>query len=94
MKKIVSLAALVAILATACKKETVISEHNGEATLQFDALVGNADFTLNQNVTIGSRTYQFKNFRYWVSNLVFVKAGSGLSETGWWQNAETTGRRA
>ncbi len=73
MKKIIGLAALVAILAISCKKETIIAEHNGEATIQFDARIGSSDFTLNQNITISGRTYQFKNLRYWVSNVVLVK---------------------
>lgn len=74
MKKVLGIAALATALFTSCKKETIISEHNGEATIQFDAKVGAADFTLNQNTTIGGRTYNFKNLRYWVSNVVLVKS--------------------
>jgi hypothetical protein len=74
MKQIISLAAITALLFTSCKKETIISEHDGEATLSFDAKTASSDFALNQNVTIGTRTYNFKNLRYWVSNLSFVKA--------------------
>ncbi len=80
MKKILLMAAASAILFSSCKKETIISEHEGEATISFDAKVGSADFALNQNTTIGTRTYNFKNLRYWVSNVSLVKAdGSEVS---------------
>lgn len=74
MKQLFAIAALAALLFTSCKKEEIISEHDGEATLSFDAKAGTADFALNQNTTINSRTYNFKNLRYWVSNVTFVKA--------------------
>ncbi|MCR6721173.1 MAG: hypothetical protein NVV59_13000 [Chitinophagaceae bacterium] len=44
MKKVLGIAALATALFTSCKKETIISEHNGEATIQFDAKVGAAAF--------------------------------------------------
>lgn len=68
------MAALAVILVTSCKKDNNSTETNGDVTLNFDAKVGNADFVLNQNMAIGSRTYNFKGFRYWVSNIVLVKA--------------------
>jgi hypothetical protein len=79
MKKIFFLAAMSAMLFTSCKKETIIAEHEGDATISFDAKVGTTDFALNQNIVIGARTYNFKNLRYWVSNVSLIKAdGSEL----------------
>lgn len=74
MKKIFYLTILAAFAFASCKKEEVISEHDGEATLSFDSKIGTSDFALNTNTTIGSRTYNFKNLRYWVSNVSLVKA--------------------
>lgn len=74
MKKIIYMAAFAAVLASSCKKETVVSEHDGELTLSFDAKAGTSDFALNQDIAIGTRTYNFKSLRYWVSNVVLVKS--------------------
>jgi hypothetical protein len=74
MKKYFILAAIIAVALTSCKKETIVTEHDGEATVQFDAKVNNSDFVLNQNITIGARTYNFKNLRYWVSNVSLVQS--------------------
>lgn len=62
------------IIFSSCKKETVVNSTNGEMTITFDAKVGDQDFALNKNFTIDSRTYNFNHFRYWVSNVVLVKA--------------------
>lgn len=74
MKQFIAMAALAVVLATSCKKDNTATETDGDVTLNFDAKLGNADFVLNQNTVIGSRTYNFKGFRYWVSNLVLIKA--------------------
>ncbi len=75
MKKFLSILSLTAILFTACKKdETTIPETEGKATVTFDAVVGTADFVLDQNFTVGTKTWNFTQFRYWVSNVTLVKA--------------------
>jgi hypothetical protein len=69
---------LIAILSitlfTSCKKETVISEHDGTASLNFDAVVNSEDFALNKDFTIDGATYNFDHLRYWVSNVVLVSS--------------------
>ncbi len=47
---------------------------NAKTTNTFDARVGKADFALNKDFTIGSRTYNFSKLRYWVSNVTLVDA--------------------
>jgi len=74
MKQLFIMAAFAVILSTSCKKENNTISSDGDVTISFDAKVGNADFVLNQNTVIGERTYNFKGFRYWVSNIVLVKA--------------------
>ncbi|MCF2443357.1 hypothetical protein L0657_05265 [Dyadobacter sp. CY345] len=44
----------------------------GELSLTFDARVGNTDFALDKDFTIGSQTVSFTKLRYWVSNMVLV----------------------
>ena len=34
--------------------------------------MGDSDFALNKDFTIGSRTYNFSKIRYWVSNIVLI----------------------
>lgn len=60
------------LLFTSCKKDDVIVEALGQTTLSFDAKVGTTDFALNQNFTIGTRTYKFDKLRYWISNVSLV----------------------
>lgn len=43
-----------------------------KSTITFDSRVGSADFALNKDFTIGTRTYNFSKLRYWVSNVVLV----------------------
>lgn len=74
MKKIFGLAVITVMAFSSCKKETIVTEHEGDATISFDAKVGASDFALNQNIAIGARTYNFKNLRYWISNVSFIKA--------------------
>ena len=45
---------------------------NAKTTITFDARVGNADFALNKDFTIGTRTYNFSKLRYWISNVTLV----------------------
>lgn len=74
MKKIYSIVAFCLIVLSSCKKEEVIVfEGDGKAAVTFDAKVGSADFALNQNFSINNQTFQFTHFRYWVSNVSFIK---------------------
>lgn len=71
--KQISLFVLSAVLFfTSCQKQTELIEAPGEAVLNFDAKVGDADFALNTNFPIGSNTYKFNKLRYWVSNVSLV----------------------
>jgi len=45
---------------------------DAKTTITFDARVGNTDFALNKDFTIGTRTYNFSKLRYWVSNVTLV----------------------
>ena len=74
MKKITSIVAIALITFASCKKETTITEHDGSATISFDAKVGSDDFALNKDFTINNRTYNFTHLRYWVSNVTLIKA--------------------
>ncbi len=62
-------------LLPSCTKEEVVEQivvAPSEATLVLDARVGNEDFSLNKDFTIGGTTYNFEKLRYWVSNVVLV----------------------
>ncbi len=72
MKHILYSVALLSLVFTSCTKEENTAEMAGQATVSFDAKVGSSDFALNQNFTIGNRIYNFKQFRYWVSNVSLV----------------------
>ncbi len=74
MKRITSIAAIALIALTSCKKDADTSEYDGSATITFDAKVGTEDFALDKNFTVSNRTYNFTHLRYWVSNVVLVKA--------------------
>lgn len=68
--------ALAAALFTSCSEnnavETVAPETASQAKLTFDSKVGTADFALNKDFTVGTKTYNFKKLRYWVSNISFI----------------------
>ena len=68
--------ALAAALFTSCSNddsvETVAPEAASSMKLTFDSKVGTADFALNKDFTVGSKTYNFKKLRYWVSNISLV----------------------
>jgi hypothetical protein len=77
MKKILSMVAIAALLFTSCKKDenTVNSaEMAGKATISIDAVVGANDFALNTNFTANSKTWNFTQLRYWVSNVILINA--------------------
>lgn len=75
MKPVSFFAAIaLSLLISSCSKDTIVNVGDGKLSLQFDAKIGSADFSLNSAHTIGSRTYEFSHFRYWVSNLVLVKS--------------------
>jgi len=75
MKKTITLIGLCAILFTACtKNEAVAPETEGKATVTFDAIAGTSDFALNKEFTASGKTWNFTQLRYWVSNVVLVKA--------------------
>lgn len=68
--------ALISALFSACSDDAtsplVTPAAAGELSLTFDARVGNADFALNKDFTVGSQTLSFTKLRYWVSNMVLV----------------------
>lgn len=73
MKKAIGIFLTAAVLFTSCKKEdTVMPEFEGKTTLSFDAKVGGSDFTLGTDFTVGTRTYNFSRFRYWVSKVSLI----------------------
>jgi len=77
MKKILSILSLTTILFASCNKnnETLEpAETAGKATLTLDAVVGITDFALNKDFTANGKTWNFTQLRYWVSNVVLVKA--------------------
>ena len=49
-------------------------ETEGNASITFDAVYGNQDFSLNKDFTSGTKTLNFSKFRYWVSNVVLVNS--------------------
>ncbi len=74
MKRIYLLASAFILFFTSCTKESPVAEFAGKATLSFDARVGSADFTLGNNFTVGTKTYNFSNLRYWISNVSLIDA--------------------
>lgn len=78
MKKNILLLITAAIIFSSCdKKDDAITETQdipGKVTVNFDAVFGTSDFALNTNFTSGTKTYNFDKFRYWVSNIVLIKA--------------------
>lgn len=76
MKKILSIVTIITVLFSSCDKdETPLTDNTpGKVSLNFDAVFSNTDFALNTNFTAGTKTYNFNKFRYWVSNVVLVKA--------------------
>ncbi|WP_240049233.1 MbnP family protein [Mucilaginibacter psychrotolerans] len=75
MKKILSIISLSTILLASCTKNNDVEpvETSGKTTLTLDAIVGTTDFALNKDFTIGTKTWNFTQLRYWVSNVVLVK---------------------
>ncbi|MBO9673499.1 MAG: hypothetical protein J7577_08645 [Sphingobacteriaceae bacterium] len=77
MKKFLTIILLSALLFTSCSKDAqlaAVNESEGKATLTFDAVVGISDFALDKDFTVGTKTWNFTQLRYWVSNVVLVKA--------------------
>lgn len=74
MKKILSIILLATILFTSCEKaeELAANETEGKATVTFDAVFGTQDFALNKDFAVGTKTYNFNKFRYWVNNVTLV----------------------
>jgi hypothetical protein len=75
MKKILSAIMITSILFTSCKKESteIVKDTPGKLDVKFDAIFGHQDFALNTDLTIGTKTFKFNKFRYWVSNVILVK---------------------
>jgi hypothetical protein len=77
MKKFLTIISLSTLLFASCSKDSelaVATETEGKATLTFDAVVGTSDFALDKDFTVGAKTWNFTQLRYWVSNVVLVKA--------------------
>lgn len=77
MKNFLTIILLATILFASCSKDAepgAVHETDGRAKLTFDAVVGTSDFALDQDFTIGSKTWNFTQLRYWVSNVVLIKA--------------------
>ena len=70
--------ALLSALFSACSDDAssplITPVAAGELSFTFDARVGNADFALNRDFTVGSQTISFTKLRYWVSNVVLIDA--------------------
>lgn len=70
--------ALAAFIFSSCDSNDDASDvapvTNSKTSITFDARVGSADFVLNKDFVIGSRTYNFSKLRYWVSNVTLVDA--------------------
>lgn len=75
MKKLLAIIVLTTVLFTSCDKnenQLAIEEIEGKATLTFDAVFGTQEFTLNKDFAVGTKTYNFNKFRYWVNNVTLV----------------------
>lgn len=75
MKRIFLFAFAAIATLTSCSDDddqAVTPVGSSKSAITFDARVGNEDFALNKNFTIGSRTYNFTKLRYWVSNIILV----------------------
>lgn len=74
MKKLLSIILLVTVLFTSCEKTDnfTIAQTEGQATITFDAVFGAQDFALNKDFIVGTKTYNFNKFRYWVNNITLV----------------------
>lgn len=55
-------------------KPLIVPIASGELDITFDAKLGNADFALNKDFTVGNQTLNFIRLRYWISNVVLVNA--------------------
>lgn len=63
------------LLFSSCKKDNDNSIAGpGSADINFDAVVGGEDLTLNKDFNINNRIYNFKTFRYWVSNVQLLRS--------------------
>lgn len=76
MKKLLSIILLATVLFTSCEKTDnfTVAETEGQATITFDAVFGAQDFALNKDFNVGTKTYNFNKFRYWVNNITLVNA--------------------
>lgn len=68
--------ALVAALFSSCsdddEPQTVTPVAAGDLAVTLDTRVGNEDFALKKDFTIGGQTLNFTKLRYWISNVVLV----------------------
>jgi len=74
MKNILILLFTAIIFSSCSDSNDSVVPQNTETVLTFDAKAGNADFALNKDFVVGTRTYNFNKLRYWVSNIIFVNA--------------------
>lgn len=76
MKKLLSIILVATVLFTSCDKnnDLTITETEGKTSVTFDAVFGTQDFALNKDFAVGTKTYNFNKFRYWVSNVTLVNS--------------------
>ncbi|GGI26080.1 hypothetical protein GCM10008119_20860 [Pedobacter mendelii] len=95
MKKFLTILSLATILFTSCSKDDDLiatTDGAGQTTLTFDATFNGSDFALNKDFALGTKTFNFNKFRYWVSNLILVNAaGEEVKVQGSYYLIEETG---
>jgi len=94
MKKFLTIISLSAILFTSCSKDELVAvaDGAGKTTLTFDATFNGNDFALNKDFALGTKTFNFTKFRYWVSNVALINAaGEEVKVPGSYYLLEETG---
>ncbi|MCX2574364.1 MbnP family protein [Pedobacter sandarakinus] len=95
MKKFLTSLTLAIGLFSSCSKEgdlIATTDSQGKTTLTFDATFNGTDFALNKDFTLGTKTFNFNKFRYWVSNVILVNAaGEDVKVAGSYYLIEETG---
>ncbi len=94
MKKFLTIISLSAILFTSCSKDELatVADGAGKTTVTFDATFNGSDFALNKDFALGTKTFNFTKFRYWVSNVALVNAaGEEVKVPGSYYLLEETG---
>ncbi len=94
MKKFLTIILLATVLFASCSKDELVTvaDGAGKTTVTFDATFNGSDFALNKDFTLGTKTFNFTKFRYWVSNVVLVNAaGDEVKVPGSYYLLEETG---